>query len=66
MQERPDPYQYIELYRQGVLPGKVRRRRVRKLSIEDIMNPVRPFFSKICPGDTVYVRTFQSASLLRR
>ncbi len=55
-----DPAEYINLYRRGELPGKIKRKRVERLTLEDIFVSCRPFFRKLCEDDPVYVACFRT------
>jgi len=56
-----DPHKALDLYVKGVLPGRVKRRKVTRLSISDLLSPIRPYFSSLCRDDDKYVGIFRLA-----
>jgi len=50
-----DPIEVLNFYREGILPGVVKRRVVEKLSLSDVLEIVRPYFKALDPEDDKYV-----------
>jgi len=50
-----NPVEILNLYRQNVLPGVIKRRYVEKLDLSDVLKPIRPYFKAVDSEDDKYV-----------